>query len=196
MKKNKPEIFSYHYFIQTNCILLYNCQEAEFICSLRDVWVNCYHWNCLLMLRIPLLQSVLSMRRFFFVWNEIYFFLTVSWSVIVSLCLSNSCSNKMGDTCWGCKQQQKEKKTTDVIHMAVIHSPAALHPLLPWVRQDFSGSDWVHVYSVSQWVQSPQPSNLLVLPFIKVCATCMQYPTSVFVFRLNHSMCKIWKCAS
>lgn len=64
-----------------------------------------------------------------------YFFLTVSWSVIVSLCLSSLPSNKMGDTCCGCKQQQKEKKTTDVIHMVVIHSPAALHLSCPRSRR-------------------------------------------------------------
>lgn len=65
-----------------------------------------------------------------------YFFLTASWSVIVSPCFSSVRSNKMGDTCCGCKQQQKEKKTTDVIHMLVIHSPAAPRLCLPWVRRD------------------------------------------------------------
>lgn len=44
-------------------------------------------------------------------------------------------SSKTGDTCCGCKQQQKEKKTTDVIHMAVIHSPAATRLDLPRVQR-------------------------------------------------------------
>lgn len=66
-------------------------------------------------------------------WN--YFFLTASWSVIVLLCLSSLRSNKMGDTCCGCKQQENEKKTTDVIHMVVIHSPAARHLSCPGSRR-------------------------------------------------------------
>lgn len=60
-------------------------------------------------------------------------------------CLSKFCSSKLEDTCCGCKQLQKDKKTTDVNHVTMIHSPAAPH-------LSCSGSGEVQWLSLGSWI--------------------------------------------
>lgn len=79
----------------------------------------------------------------FFAWNKT----TSLCRLLISphSCLSKFCSSKLGDTCCGCKQLQKDKKTTDVNHVTMIHSPAAPH-------LSCSGSGEVQWLSLGLWI--------------------------------------------
>lgn len=82
---------------------------------------------------LVLAQAVTAVKPLCLKQNDLS--LTVSSSVIVRLFVQLLFQWDGGDTCCGCKQQQKEKKTADVNHTVVIHSPAAMHLSRSWVRR-------------------------------------------------------------
>lgn len=156
-----------------------------------------FHCNCL-----PLWKIFVRIPNGYICWaslSETKLLLPKCLLICQRFTVSNFASNKLGDTCCGCKQQ-KEKKTMAVIHMVVIHSPAAPCLYCP-------GSARVQNLTEQLPVIQPHPTNLLLnlkCRFNKdlhhMYARCLNdaiiFPHQCFLTFLQQTQPRYTKCTS